>query len=95
MNGREVITGGFVVAVSVGAWQEITHPNPKNPLSPLPAPYRFAGAAMAYGLLALVADFIEERIAGMLAVGLTLGLLMNTFAKEVPGKTAGPDTAQV
>lgn len=83
MNGKEVITGGFLVALVVGTYQEVVSPKENNPIPPMPEPTRYVGIAITYSMLGLLAQFVDEKLAGVLAGGLTLGLLMNTFQNPV------------
>lgn len=77
MNANAAILGSFVGAVAIITWRDFSNPNVQWPL-PAPPPYRYVGAGVAFGLLALVADTLDARIASTIAFGLLIGLAMQT-----------------
>lgn len=81
MNGKAVILGSFVGSIAIISWREFKNPDSSWPI-PIPPPYRYIGAGVAYGLLALVADTLNDQIAGIIAVGLFIGLAFQTAQKS-------------
>lgn len=77
MNSNAVILGSFVGSCAIITWREFKNPDPSWPI-PIPPPYRYIGAGVAFGLLALVADTLSDRIASVIAVGLLIGLAFQT-----------------
>ncbi len=62
MNPKAVILGSFVGSVAIITWRDFKNPDSNWPL-PVPPPYRYVGAGVAFGLLALVADTLNDKIA--------------------------------
>jgi len=77
MNPRAAILGCFVGSVAIITYRDFMNPDAEWPL-PAPPPYRYVSAGIAFGLLALVADTLSDRIASVLAFGLLLGLGVHT-----------------
>ena len=77
MNPKAVILGSFVGTVALITYRDFVNPSPDWPL-PAPPPYRYVGAGVAFGLLALVADTLNDKIAAVLAFGLLVGMGMQT-----------------
>lgn len=86
-NGRSAVIGAFVGSVVIITWRELKKPSDSNAPLPAPSPYRYVDAGVAYGLLALVADFFSDTVAGTLAVGLFIGLAMQTAVGTSSGAT--------
>jgi hypothetical protein len=53
------------------------NPDSQWPL-PVPPPYRYYGAGIAFGLLGIVGDIFNPKIATVIAVGLFIGLAFQT-----------------
>lgn len=77
MNGKGAIMAAFLGSCAVITWRDFKNPDSKWPL-PVPPPYRYIGAGVAFGLLSLVGDFFDERIATVIAIGLFIGLSFQT-----------------
>lgn len=73
MNSNAVILTAFVGSCAVITWRDFKNPDPAWPIA-LPPPYRYIGAGVAFGLLALVGDMLNDKIAAVLAGGLFMGL---------------------
>ena len=89
MNGKAVILGSFIGAVGILSWSSISNPDTQWPI-PLPPPYRYVAAGIAFGLLGLVADLVNEKVPAVLAVGLLIGLATSEFQKRNQAQQA-PD----
>ncbi len=91
MNPNALQATNFLIAASIITWRDIKHPDPKWPLGPVPPPYRYAMAALAFGLLAGVGQvFNASRLTSILGVGLVMGLAFQTFQGAAKGTTAAP-----
>lgn len=92
-NSRTAILGSFVAACAIITWRDIKNPDSSWPL-PVPPPYRYAGAGVAFGLLGLVGAFFNEKLAGVLAVGLVIGLGFQTAQQGISngGSSGGTPT---
>jgi hypothetical protein len=77
MKGRAAIFAAFLGAVAIITWRDFTDRDPDWPL-PVPPPYRYVGAAVAFGMLSLVAEFVNEKVPAVLAMGLLVGLGFQT-----------------
>lgn len=92
MNGKAVILGSFVGAVGIITFSAVSMPEKDWPI-PLPPPYRYLGAGISFGLLALLSEFVDEKLPGVLAIGLLIGLGMaeaqNYYKATGTGKTIG------
>lgn len=77
MKGRAAIFAAFLGAVAIITWRDFTNRDPDWPL-PVPPPYRYVGAAVAFGMLSLVAEFVNEKVPAVLAMGLLVGLGFQT-----------------
>lgn len=87
MNGKAVIVGSFVGAVGIITFSAVTNPDKDWPI-PLPPPYRYLGAGISFGLLALLSEFVDEKLPGILAIGLLVGLGMveaQTYYSQTKG----------
>ena len=89
---NKATTGAFIGALAVITWREINNPPASAPL-PLPMPSRYVGAAIVFGILEFMSDIWNPKISDVLAIGLFLGLAINTaqtgIAKNA-GKPSGP-----
>lgn len=79
MNAKAAILGCFVGSCAIITWRDLG--NDQWPL-PAPPPFRYVGAGVAFGLLALVADTIDDRIAATIAFGLLIGLGFQTAQQQ-------------
>lgn len=86
MNGKAAIFGSFFGVVTLITWRDFVEPEAGQPL-PAPPPYRYVGAAVAFGLLALVAEFVNEKVPAVIAIGLLVGLGMQIA--QHPPKSVG------
>jgi hypothetical protein len=62
---------GWALAVGIITYQEV------KSCHDLPWPPRFIAAALVFGMLDIFAAFISAQLAGVIAIGLILGLWMN------------------
>jgi hypothetical protein len=85
MNPERAILASFLGACAIISWRDFTNPDPNWPL-PAPPPYRYVGAAVAFGLLAIFADTVSPKIGATLAVGLLVGLGFQTAQERGSGK---------
>ena len=85
MNSKAAILGCFVGSVAIITYRDIGNGD-QWPL-PAPPPFRYVGAGVAFVLLALLADTINDRIAAALAFGLLIGLGFQTA--QNPPKSLG------
>lgn len=86
MNGKAAIFASFFGAIAIITWRDFTEPDSGWPL-PTPPPYRYVGAGVAFGLLALVAEFVNEKVPAVIAIGLLVGLGFQTATH--PPKSTG------
>lgn len=70
MNGKRLFWVSYLLAIAMLAWADI-----KN-CHELPWPPRFIGAAIAFGVLDVVAAF-QEELAGVIAIGFVIAIAMN------------------
>lgn len=85
-QGTRIVLLGFVAALAIIAWGDLTR------LHVAPPPSSFVGAGMVYGGLGVMSEFAPE-LAGVFAVGWTLGLLYVTVtgsSASTSKKTAAP-----
>jgi hypothetical protein len=87
MNGQNIVLGSFIGAVCIITWRDFKNPDPAWPL-PVPPPYRYVGAGVAFGLLAIVADTLNDKIAGTIAFGLLIGLAYQTASNPTKNNSA-------
>ena len=93
MNSKAVILGSFVGSVAIITWRDFTNPDPSWPF-PVPPPYRYIGAGVAFGLLGLVADTLNDRIAAVIAFGLLIGLAFRYYNGGVAVEGSVPNKKQ-
>lgn len=86
MNPDRAILASFIGACAIITWRDFTNLDPDWPL-PAPPPYRYAGAAVAFGMLAIFADTINPKVAATLAFGLLVGLGFQTAQSYQPDKS--------
>lgn len=86
MNGQRAIFASFLGCVAIITYREIKTPMEGVPLPGMPTPSRFVGAGVAFGLLGLVAEFLSDKIAAVLAIGLFIGLAFQTAQTNVNTK---------
>jgi hypothetical protein len=86
VNGQRAIFGAFLGCVAIITYREIKTPMEGVPLPGLPTPSRFVGAGVAFGMLGLVSEFLSEKIAAVLAIGLFIGLAFQTAQNSVNTK---------
>lgn len=72
-----VTTAAFVGSLAVITWRELNNPPAGAPL-PLPAPSRYVGAAIVFGILEFMSDIWNPRISDVLAAGFFLTLAIST-----------------
>jgi hypothetical protein len=92
MNGPGVIFGCYIGAISIITWREFTNPNADWPM-PLPPPFRYVGASVAFGLLGLVGTVLDDRIASVIAIGLLIGLGFQTAQNKASGSSGAAPTS--
>lgn len=88
MNPNGAILAAFVGSAAIITWRDFKGPDPEWPL-PAPPPYRYVGAGVAFGLLAIFAETVNPKIAAVLAVGLLVGLGFQTAQKKTENKGLG------
>jgi hypothetical protein len=81
MNGHKVIIASFLASAAVITFRDFKQPDPTWPLGKVPPPYRYTWAAVAFGILAVGADLMNEKIPAVIAGGLFLGLVFNVVTK--------------
>jgi hypothetical protein len=74
-NGMRMIFASYVVVLAMITWREIKNPPSDNPIF-LPEPQRYVSATVAFGLLGLLGETLTDRLAGVLAIGLAVGMGM-------------------
>lgn len=77
-KGFSWLTAAFFVVISVDTWHWIKHPAPAYSGQPaiLPPPYIYVGTGVVFGLLSILADVFSPELAGALALGLTIGVVI-------------------
>jgi len=74
MNGRRLYWMAFIITVAVMAWRDI------HDCHDLPWPPRFVGAGITFIGLDLF-SIISEELAGVMAIGIVIAVLVNTGFK--------------
>lgn len=90
VSGHRMLLTAFFIVIAMEIVYFWHHPDPNSEL-PLPPPNVFTAAAIAYGGLSLIGDFFNWRIAGVLALALTLAVII----KYYQNKTATSATTAV
>jgi hypothetical protein len=85
-KGLRILYALFFLNLAIISWQEI-----KQSKSPIgwPRPQRFVGLAVAFSMLAILAEIATAELAAVIGAGLTLGILMNSFTAQTAGATVG------
>lgn len=76
INGQRLIVGTFFLACGIITWNDMK----KN--STVPAPYRFIGAGMVYGILATITPFVGPA-AALIGVGYCIVLMYQFFGANL------------
>lgn len=77
-KGFSWLTAAFFVVIGVDTWHWFKNPAPVYQGQPviLPPPYIYVGSAVVFGILSILADVISPEVAGALALGLTVGVIV-------------------
>ena len=89
------VIAGFIGCCALITYRDYTQADPSWPLGPVPPPYRYVWTGVAFGILALVADFIDPRIADVIAGGLFMGLAFNVVTKTTSTAGLAPASADL
>jgi len=81
MTERTVI-GCFIGTIAFILYRDFKDPDPSWPLGPIAPPYRFTYAAVIFGILLIVADTVSEKIAGVVAIGVLIGVATSVFTGQ-------------
>lgn len=85
-KGLRILYTLFFLNLAVISWQEI-----KQSQSPIgwPRPQRFVGLAVAFSMLAILAEVATAELAAVIGAGVTLGMLMNSFNAQTTSSSGG------
>jgi len=81
MTERTVI-GCFLGTLAFILYRDFKNPDTSWPLGPVPPPYRFTYTALVFGILLIVADTVSEKIAGVVAIGVLIGVATSVFTGQ-------------
>lgn len=90
MAGQRGIFAAYIGSCALITYREFKNPTKGAPL-PVPPPSRYVGAGIAFGMCGLLADFIDPRVGGVLAVGLFVGLAFQTAQKTYSDSKSNPE----
>lgn len=82
--GNKAVLGSFVAVLALITYRDFRHPDPTWPLGPVPPPYRYAYAAVVFGIIGFVSDIWSEQVATVVASGVLIG----TIYAVISGKSA-------
>jgi len=88
MNSGKGVMASFIACLMLITYRDFKTPDSSWPLGPVPPPYRYAWAAVVFGILALVSDMFSPKIATVVAIGVVIGLLFQVTTNPTGG-TAG------
>lgn len=79
---EKTVIGCFFGTLAFIIYRDFKHPDSSWPLGPVPPPYRFTYSAVVFGILLIVADTISEKIAGVVAIGVLIGVATSVFTGQ-------------
>jgi len=84
-RGLRILYALFFLNIAIISWQEI-----KSGQSPIgwPRPQRFVGLAVAFSMLAILAEIAAAELSAVIGAGLTIGLIINNVGNQA-GKGIG------
>ena len=79
MSSKKGVLAAWLGVVALITYQSFKNPDPNWPLGPVPPPFRYTWSAVVFGILLLVADFINPKIANVIAGGVLIGVFYMQF----------------
>lgn len=79
MSSHKGVLAAWLGVVALITYQSFKNPDPNWPLGPVPPPFRYTWSAVVFGILLVVADFFNPRIANVIAAGVFIGVLYSQF----------------
>ena len=83
----KTVLGCFIGVLALIVYRDFKQPDKSWPLGPVPPPYRFTFAGVVFGILFLVSDIFNEKIAGVVAIGVLIGMMFSVTSGQ--SSTAG------
>lgn len=82
MNTDKTVLGCFVGVIALIVYRDFKQPDKNWPLGPVPPPYRFTYAGVIFGILFIVSDIWSPRIAGVVALGVLVGMMFSVTSGQ-------------
>jgi hypothetical protein len=82
MMTDKTVMGCFIGVLALITYRDFKQADKNWPLGPVPPPYRYTFAGVVFGILFLVSDIFSSKIAGVVALGVLIGMMFSVTSGQ-------------